>query len=98
MAKMILVVEDESAIRELLVTLIDDEDYTNAVGAASGIDALKLLETITFDLITLDMNMPFMDGNAFLKELSERAPSIPVVIISATPQSLKPHRQVKAVV
>ena len=69
MAKMILVVEDESAIRELLVALIDDENYTNAVGAASGLDALKLLETVTFDLITLDMNMPLWMVTLSLKNL-----------------------------
>ena len=39
-----------------------------------------------------------MDGNAFLKELTKQAPFIPVVVISATPQSLKPHRQIKAVI
>ncbi len=98
MAKLILVVEDESAVRELLVMLIDDEDALNATGANSGFQALELLRTISFDLITLDLNMPEGDGNTFLKELGKVAPATPVIVVSATPQTLIPHSQVKAVV
>ena len=65
----ILVVEDEDAIRDVLVAIFNDEDDYKGVGAENGLKALELLKTITFDLITLDMNMPEMDGNAFLKEL-----------------------------
>ena len=96
MTKLILVVEDEDNIRELLVDIIDSEDNYKATGASSGSVALDYIKTITFDLITLDMNMPEMDGNDFLKELSNAAPSIPVIVISATPKKLKPHKQVKA--
>lgn len=96
MQKIILVVEDEVAIREVLVAIINDEDDYKGVGAENGLKALELLKTITFDLITLDMNMPEMDGNAFLKELSKAAPSIPVIVITAAPKELKSHSQVKA--
>ena len=98
MAKLILVVEDESAVRELLVMLIDEENGLNATGANNGFQALELLRTINFDLITLDMNMPEIDGNSFLKKLSKVAPSIPVVVVSATPKNLIPHAQVKGIV
>jgi CheY-like chemotaxis protein len=98
MKKLILVVEDEEAIRELLVDMIDTQDNYKATGAVSGSEALVLLTTITFDLITLDMNMPGMDGNDFLKELSKIMPSLPVIVISANPKKLKSHNQVKAVI
>lgn len=93
---MILVVEDEKAIRELLVLLIDDEINLNAIGAINGLQALDLLETNSFDLITFDMSMPIMDGPTFLNNLSKVAPSMPVIVVSATPETLKPNKQVKA--
>jgi CheY-like chemotaxis protein len=98
MAKLILVVEDESAVRELMVLLIDNENDLNATGAGSGFQALELLRTINFDLITLDLNMPEIDGNTFLTELKNVAPLTPVIVVSATPQNLISHSQVKAVV
>src|SRR5437764_14152925 len=96
MDKLILVVEDESAIRELMLAIIMDDGYCRAVGAGNGLHALDLLQSAAFDLITLDMNMPVMDGNTFLTELSKVAPSVPVIVVSATPKILKPHKQVKA--
>jgi CheY-like chemotaxis protein len=96
MTKLILVVEDEAGIRDLLVELIDGEDNYKATSASNGLVALDYLKTITFNLITLDMNMPEMEGNEFLQELSKVAPTIPVIVITATPQKLRPHKQVKA--
>src|SRR4051812_39216189 len=96
MAKLIMVVEDEIGIRELLIEVIEEEGSFNAVGAGSGLTALNLLKTIIVDLITLDLNMPIMDGNTFLSELSKVAPLIPVIVVSATPKMLNPNKQVKA--
>ena len=96
MIKLILVVEDEDPIRDLLVHLIDSKDNYKATGASNGSVALDYIKTFTFNLITLDMTMPKMDGNEFLAELSKVAPLIPVIVISASLKMLKPHKQVKA--
>src|SRR4051794_25399071 len=98
MHKLILVVEDETPIREILIELFNDEDHYKGIGAGDGLEALELLKTITFDLITLDMNMPKMNGNTFLLELSNVASSIPVIVITANPKTLKSHPQVKDVI
>lgn len=98
MAKLILVVEDERAVRELMVTLIDDEVDLNATGAGSGFEALELLRTLHFDLVTLDLNMPGGDGNAFLKELKTFAPGVPVIVVTSTPEALSKNPQVKATI
>ena len=98
MEKLILVVEDESAIRELIIEIINEKNYCKCSGAGSGSRALELMKTITFDLITLDMNMPEMDGNGFLKELSIIGSAIPVIVITATPKSLQLHPLVKEVI
>lgn len=98
MQKLVLIVEDERPIREVLTEIFNDEDHYKAIGAEDGLNGLGLLKTLTVDLITLDMNMPKMDGNQFLYELAKIAPSIPVIIITANPKTLKSHPQVKEVI
>ncbi len=98
MEKIILAVEDETPIRNLIIDVLNEEDDYKGIGAKNGLEAIELLKTITVDLITLDMNMPGMNGNEFLTELSKVAPSIPVIGITANPKSFKSHPQVKAVI
>jgi len=92
---LILVVEDDNAIQELLTEVLQEEGYKPSI-AENGSSALELLATVTFDLITLDSEMPEMDGNQFLEKLTEKFPTIPVIVISANPGNIKPHPQVKA--
>ena len=95
MEKYILVIEDEPFIQKLLVKFMEAAHYTPVV-AENGAVALELLETIAFDLITFDLNMPIMDGNQFLDQLSAYAPTIPVLVISGDLEELKPHPQIMA--
>jgi len=95
LGKLILVIEDDDTIRELIADMLKEEGY-NPSDAGDGARALELLAAFTFDLITLDSSMPKMDGNKFLEKLTKQAPSIPVIVISALPNEIKPHPQVKA--
>jgi CheY-like chemotaxis protein len=97
MSKLILVVENDEAVRQLLIEALTTEGY-QPTEAPNGNRALELLKTVMFDLITLDLEMPDMDGNQFLAELAKVAPAISVLVISANPTKLKPHPQVKAVI
>jgi CheY-like chemotaxis protein len=96
MYKLILVIENENNLREMLVDIIDHAGKFIAVGADNGMAALELVTKINFDLITLDIGMSGMDGNVFLAELPKVAPTIPVVVLTAWPEKLRPHPQVKA--
>ena len=81
----ILVVDDEPAIRRLLVDALMDEGY-RAVAAGDGIEALALLERMAPGLILLDLRMPRMDGVAFAAELHRREQSPPpLVVLTAAP-------------
>ena len=57
----LLIVDDESGIRESLGALLRDEGYEVAT-VASGEECLAQIEQRTFDLILLDVRMPDMDG------------------------------------
>ena len=80
----ILVVEDERAIRDLIVMLLSDEGY-EALVAPNGAVALDLVRQTSPRLILLDLMMPVMDGRAFLRACRAEAlcRNVPVVVMSA---------------
>lgn len=84
MADRILVADDESDIRSVLVLYLENAGY-EVVEAADGGEALEALLTQKIDLCLLDIMMPVMDGYQVLKRLRETS-DIPVIVISAKGQ------------
>jgi CheY-like chemotaxis protein len=82
----ILVVDDDSEIRETMIEVLEEAGY-EAVGAADGLEALAQLRAPEdrWCVVLLDLTMPNMDGRAFRAEqLQDPGISpIPVVIVSA---------------
>lgn len=78
----ILLVDDDPAIRQILLRLLEDEDYF-VLAAANGIEALALAGATKFDLSLLDLNMPLKDGWETYKQLSTKNPELPVILITA---------------
>ena len=60
--KKILITEDSSTMRALLVSTLEGADGYEIVEAASGFEALRLLPRIKVDLIITDINMPDING------------------------------------
>lgn len=95
----IMVVDDDPAVRNLLCDLFLDVGY-EVVRAVNGRHALSKLGLITPDLITLDLEMPGVDGAALLTIIRQRMVACPlsVVVISAHDRVPTPVRsQVQAV-
>jgi len=83
----ILIVDDSTVIRRLLTdTLSSDPELEVAGTAPNGRIALAKIAQINPDLITLDMEMPEMDGIATLVELRKTYPKLPVVMFSTLTQ------------
>jgi two-component system, OmpR family, KDP operon response regulator KdpE len=76
----ILVVEDEQSIGELIRDIFLQTGYRVSV-AANGDEALELLRKDSFDLVTLDINLPGLDGFTVLRRLRNFT-KIPVIILS----------------
>ncbi|VAW11123.1 sigma-54 dependent transcriptional regulator/response regulator [hydrothermal vent metagenome] len=79
----ILVIEDESAIRRVLVKILSEENDTYQLEEAE--DGLKGLEAIKkndYDLVLCDIKMPKMDGVEVLEAARKIKPEIPFVMIS----------------
>lgn len=85
MKSKILIVDDEEHIRELIRFYLDKEGFS-VVQAASGEEALHLLENEYIDLAIVDIMMPVMDGFQLVEEMKEMK-DIPVIILTAKSQS-----------
>lgn len=78
----ILVVEDDSELRELFCSVLNDNGYT-AIPAVDGICAFDILDNTYIDLIISDIMMPRMNGFELTKELRASGYMMPILIITA---------------
>ncbi|QLG46259.1 sigma-54-dependent transcriptional regulator [Costertonia aggregata] len=79
----ILVVEDEAAIRRVLVKILSEESDTYSVEEAEdGLKGLEILKKDDFDLVLCDIKMPKMDGVEVLEAVKKLKPEIPFIMIS----------------
>ena len=78
----ILVIDDESEIRESLEQLLKLESY-KVDTAATGDEGLKSLESGLFDLVLLDINLPDCNGLDLLQQIKRESPEIGVIMITA---------------
>jgi CheY-like chemotaxis protein len=85
----ILLVDDDPAIRQILVRLLTEEDFL-VLTAANGVEALVLESAAKFDLVLLDLNMPVKDGWETFEQLSARNPLLPIILITARPNQFFP--------
>lgn len=78
----VLIVDDSSFVRKALLRIFDSDPDIEVVGAAgSGKEAIEKVLILNPDVLTLDINMPGMDGLETLKILMESRPT-PVLMLS----------------
>ena len=78
----ILVIDDETEIRESLELLLQSEGYS-VTTAEEGEQGLARLAERPFDLLLLDVNLPGRNGLELLKDVRQRDPNVAVVMITA---------------
>jgi two-component system, NtrC family, nitrogen regulation response regulator NtrX len=77
----VLIVDDEITIIESLSGILSDDGF-EVIHAFNGYEALKKIETESPDIVLLDIWMPGMDGIETLREIKQKFPNIPVVMIT----------------
>jgi two-component system chemotaxis response regulator CheB len=83
----VLVVDDSAIVRKILTESISSDDTLEVVATAPDpIIALEKINRLKPDVLTLDIEMPRMDGLTFLKNLMQTQP-MPVILISSLAQS-----------
>ncbi len=82
----VLIVDDSKLVREIVSEVIADFDDVESVGAAKdAFEAREMIKQLDPDVLTLDVEMPKMDGITFLKNLMRLRP-MPVVMLSTLTQ------------
>lgn len=83
----VLIIDDSALVRQTLCDILNSDPEIEVVGtAADPILAAERLRTVVPDVITLDVEMPRMDGLTFLQKLMSQHP-IPVVMCSSLAES-----------
>ncbi|WP_143315133.1 response regulator transcription factor [Clostridium sp. HBUAS56017] len=77
----ILVLEDDKEINQLICKVLEDNNYFTT-SAFTGLDGIRYLKSEKFDLVLLDLMLPFMSGDKILSELRTFS-QVPVLVISA---------------
>lgn len=79
----ILIIEDEAAIRRVLVKIISEENDTYEVSEAEdGLQGIEMIKDADYDLVLCDIKMPKMDGVEVLEKAKKIKPETPFVMIS----------------
>jgi len=83
----VLIIDDSAYVRKMVTQMLSRSPFIDIVGTArDGREALAVAEETNPDVITCDLNMPEMDGVAFVRAQMAKRP-IPIVIISVASQS-----------
>ncbi len=84
----VMVIDDEESARKLMKAAIDYESLgMEVVGeAASGIEAINVIDEIRPDIAFVDISMPFMDGIEFTEIATSRYPNLIIIIMTAFDQ------------
>jgi putative nucleotidyltransferase with HDIG domain len=81
MRKPILVVDDDRAIRDVLVECLTDSGY-RCEEACDGVEALEKIRGNGFDLVVSDIDMPGMDGVELLREIKTLRPDTEIILLT----------------
>lgn len=84
MAGPILVVEDDAAVREVLIETLVDEMGLEVASAASGAEALSMLRSLRPSMVLLDLTMPHVSGLDVLDRMRADAATREIPVVSMT--------------
>jgi CheY-like chemotaxis protein len=91
--KRIFVVEDNPAIRELILELVASFGY-DGLGVGDGADLLRRLEECVPDLVVMDVRMPNMDGLQAIRRIREQPSLQHLRVIALTASAMRGDREI----
>jgi len=93
----ILIADDHAIVRKGLIKILMESDaWTSVDEAGSGQEALDRVLKGSYDLVLLDISMPGRGGLDVLKEIKERLPFLPVLMLSMYPEKEYALRSLRA--
>lgn len=92
----VLVIDDSAFMRRIITEMINEDSDLEVVGTArNGEEALKKVKRCKPHVLTLDLNMPMMDGLEFMECFFSKY-SIPIIVISSYTQTRRSDKTIKA--
>ena len=83
----VLVVDDSAVMRRIIATALSKHPQLQVVGyAANGLQAITRVRELQPDVLTLDMDMPELDGLGALREIRKGSPNLPIIMFSTLTQ------------
>ncbi len=84
MNESILIVDDDTEVRKLLSSVLEDEGYSVET-VENGKEAFRASEKSHFDVALIDIKLPDMDGTELLNRLKRRQPKMVKIVITGFP-------------
>ena len=79
----VLLADDEAHVRLLVRTIVTSLGYEVIGEAADGKRAVEMFDTLSPDLVLLDINMPVMDGLAALRAIREKSETVAILMLTS---------------
>jgi len=81
----VMIIDDEQSTRNLLKISVNWKELSMEIAgeAASGIEAINIIDEVRPDIAFVDISMPFMNGIEFTKIATERYPNLVIIILTA---------------
>lgn len=93
----VLVVDDQPVVREGMAHLINEEPDIAVCGWAENTsEAMEAIQNLDPDLVTIDLSLQDVSGLELIKEIKAKFPSLPILVLSAHPESFYAERAIRA--
>lgn len=83
--KRVLLVEDQKILSQLMSFELKAADHEVTL-ASDGVQALALLDRLSFDVVVTDLYMPEMGGIELIKHMQQKNIDLPIIVLSASRQ------------
>ena len=93
----VLLADDHALFREGLRSILNDQDDIEIVGEAEdGLEAVRLVDKLTVDIVLMDINMPVIDGVEATSRILEDDNPVGIIILTMYPQDAYVFQALKA--
>ena len=79
--KTILIIEDEDVLRKLLKEFLEESGYL-VLKAKDGLEGIEMISKKAFDLIIVDIVLPYVSGIGIIKMAKTKCPEIPIICMT----------------
>lgn len=96
MSTKVLVADDSSTMRKIILRSLAAVGIDSAVEAADGAQAVALFQPGTFDLVLTDWNMPGKTGLEVTQEIRAKDPNVPIIMITTEAEKSRVVQAIQA--